>query len=74
MKTCKAASIFLMVSLLILGCSSTKQIKKPPQLTYDYPVLSKAIKYEGTQGVPVNKTATFSTDDTEAKCVFEKPL
>jgi hypothetical protein len=66
MKIVKAASIFLILSLSVFSCSSTKEIKKPPQLTYDYPVLSKAIKYEGNQGIPVNPTATFSTDDTEA--------
>jgi hypothetical protein len=66
MKFWKAASIFLILPLLVFSCSSTKEIKKPPQLTFDYPVLSKAIQYEGTRGVPVNPTAIFSTDDTEA--------
>lgn len=65
MKTLKAASIILILPLLIFACSSTKEIKKPPQLIYDYPILSKGIKYEGNKGVPVEPTATFSTDDTE---------
>ena len=66
MRIFKAASIFLILPLLVFSCGSTKEIKKLPQLTFDYPVLSKAIKYEGNQGVPVNPTVTFSTDDTEA--------
>ena len=65
MKACKAASICLILPLLILSCSSTKEITKPPQLGFEEPVLSKGIDCKGTEGIPVNRSTTFATDDTK---------
>jgi hypothetical protein len=61
----KTASIFIFLPLLVFACSSTQEIRKPPQLAYEEPILSKEIDDRDTEGVPVNPTTTFSTEDPE---------
>lgn len=63
MNRIKEALIFLILPLLIFACSSTKVVIKPPQLTFDDPILSKGIEDKGTKGIPLNPTAVFSTQD-----------
>jgi len=63
MKNIKEAFIFLILPLFIFACASTKEIKKPPQLTFEEPILSKGIEYKGTKGIPLNPSTTFSTED-----------
>ena len=65
MNKIKEAFIFLILPFLIFACTSTKEIKRPPQFTFEEPILSKAIHYKGTKGIPVNRTTTFATDDTK---------
>ena len=62
MNRIKEALTFLILPLLIFACSSTtKVVIKPPQLTFDDPILSKGIEDKGTKGIPLNPTAVFST-------------
>ncbi len=61
----KGGFIFLFLLLLIFACTSTKEIKKPPQFTFEDPMLSKGMYHKGTSGIPVDRTTTFSTDDTK---------
>ena len=63
MNRIREALIFLILPLLIFACSSTKVVIKPPQLTFDDPILSKGIDDKGTKGIPLNPTAVFSTQD-----------
>lgn len=53
----------LILLLFIFACSSTKEAIKPLQLAYEEPILSKEIDDRGTEGIPVNPTTTFSTED-----------
>ena len=55
--------IFLFLLLFIFACTSTKEIKKPPQFTFEDPILSKGMYHKGTSGIPVDRTTTFSTAD-----------
>lgn len=63
MNKAKEAFIFLILPLLILSCSSTKEIRKTPQFGYEEPVLSKSIKDTGTTAIPSSPTTRFSTQD-----------
>jgi uncharacterized caspase-like protein len=63
MNKIKEALIFLILPLFVFACSSTKEIKRPRQFGFEEPILSKAIHYRGSKGIPLNPTATFSTED-----------
>ena len=65
MNKIKEAFIFLILPLLLFACTSTKEIKRSPQFGFEEPILSKAIDYRGTKGIPVNRTNTFAADDTK---------
>ncbi len=61
----KGGFIFLFLLLFIFACTSTKEIKQPPQFTFEDPILSKGMYHKGTSSIPVDRTTTFSTDDTK---------
>ncbi len=61
----KGGFIFLFLLLFIFACTSTKEIKQPPQFTFEDPILSKGIDDKGTKGIPLNPSTTFSTQDPE---------
>ena len=63
MNKLKAASIFLLLPFFIFACGSTKEVKKPPRLAFEEPILSKGIDYKGNKGIPINPTTTFSAED-----------
>ena len=65
MNRIKEAFIFLILPLFVFACASTKGIKKPPQLNFEEPILSKGLYHKGTSGIPVDRTTTFSTEDPE---------
>jgi len=65
MNKARAAFIFLILPLFVFACASTKEIKQPPQLDFEDPILSKGLYHKGTSGIPVDRTATFSTQDPE---------
>ena len=63
MNKIKEALIFLILPLFVFACSSTKEIKKPPQFDFEEPILSKGIEDRGTTAIPSSPTSTFSTQD-----------
>jgi hypothetical protein len=42
-----------------------KDVKRPPKLGFDDPVLSKGIDYRGTEGVPKDPATSFTIQDRE---------
>ncbi len=65
MNKLKEVFIFLILPLFVFACTSTKEIKKPPQFWFEEPILSKGIDQKGTKGIPLNPTTTFATEDPE---------
>lgn len=65
MKAFKAASIFLILSLLVFACSSTTAVKKQPQFRVEEITLAKGIDDTGSHDVLVNPTTIFSTQDSQ---------
>jgi len=59
------AFIFLILPFFIFACSSTREIRKPPQFDFEEPVLSKGIDYKGSKGIPLDLATTFFTEDPE---------
>ena len=65
MKKRRALSAFLVFSLFILSCSSTREIKRPPALKFVDMTLSKEIGVETFNAVPKNPATIFSPKDPE---------
>lgn len=61
----KYVFIFLILPPFIFACSTTKIIKKPPPFRIVETILAKGVDDRGTRGIPLNPTATFTTDDRE---------
>ena len=61
----KASFIFLIVSLFIFACASTKQVEKKPPFKFEGTTLSKGIDATGTTGIATEPTTTFNTQDPE---------
>ena len=61
----KASFIFLIVSLFIFACASTKQVEKKPPFKFIGTTLSKGIDATGTTGIASEPTTTFNTQDPE---------
>jgi hypothetical protein len=61
----KASFIFLIVSLFIFACASTKQVEKKPPFKFVGTTLSKGIDATGTTGIASEPTTTFNTQDPE---------
>ena len=71
MKALKAASIFLVLSLLTIACTSTKLVRKPPPFRIVRMTLAKGVDDRGTRGIPVNPTTTFTTQDPQVVSFVE---
>jgi hypothetical protein len=56
----KAASLFLILSLLLFACTSTKVVKKSPEFRITETTLAKGIDEQGTRPIPRNPT-TFTS-------------
>ena len=65
MKKRRILSLFLVLSLFLLSCSSTREIIKPPDLKFVYMTLSKEIEVETFNAIPKNPTTFFSPKDRE---------
>lgn len=67
MNRTKGYSILLIVvvPLLIVACSSVKQVEKKPPSKFEGTTLSKGIDDTGRIGIPSEPTTTFSTEDSE---------
>lgn len=61
----KKLFVFLILPLFVFACSSTKKIKKPPVFNVVETTLAKGIKDRGNEGVPINPTASFNTQDDQ---------
>jgi len=61
----KKLFVFLILPLFIFACSSTKKIKKPPVFNVVETKLAKGIKDRGNEGVPINPTTLFNTQDDQ---------
>ncbi len=66
MRGLKMSFIFLIVSVLVVACATTKQVEKKPPLKFEGTTLSKGVDDTGTVGIPLEPTATFNTEDGEA--------
>jgi hypothetical protein len=42
-----------------------KDVKRPPKLGFDDPVLSKGIDYSGSKGIPKDPATSFTIQDRE---------
>jgi hypothetical protein len=71
MKAFKAASIFLVLSLLPIACTSTKLVRKPPPFRILRMTLARGVDDRGTRGIPVNPTTTFTTQDPQVVSFVE---
>ncbi len=60
-----AYGVIVFLAVFMSACSSTQEVRKPPQLRFDSPVLSKGIHFKGNKGIPIDPTAVFSTQDKE---------
>ena len=60
MKKIKQAFIFLILPAFLFSCTTMKDVKRPPKLGFDDPVLSKRIDYRGTEGIPKDPTTSFT--------------
>jgi hypothetical protein len=56
---------FLVLSLCLLSCSTTREIRRPPALRFVDLILSKEIEVEAFTAVPKNPTNVFSPKDPE---------
>ena len=65
MNRLRVPSIILILLLFTFACSSTKVVRKRPQLGFEDSILSKGIDCKGTKGIPLKPTTTFSTEDAE---------
>jgi hypothetical protein len=65
MKKRGVLSVFLLISLFLLSCSSTREIRRPPTLRFVDMTLSKEIEVETFNAVPKNPTTIFSPKDRE---------
>jgi hypothetical protein len=65
MKKRRALSAFLVFSLFLLSCSSTREIRRPPALRFVDMTLSKEIEAKTFHAVPKNPTTIFSPKDPE---------
>lgn len=65
MNTIKARIILLLVPFLIFGCASTKSARKPPPSKFRGITLAKGIEVKSTQGIPIDPTSAFATQDKE---------
>lgn len=63
----RVSSIILsfILSFLTVACTTTKEVKNPPQFKFVDVTLSKGIDNKGTIGIPVEPANTFSTEDAE---------
>ncbi|MDD5435499.1 MAG: caspase family protein [Nitrospira sp.] len=58
--------VFIVLSLFILGCSTTGEIKRPTSFALIEADIAKGIEVKGSSAEPVNQTSTFLTEDREA--------
>ena len=65
MKKIKQAFIFLILPAFFFSCTTMKDVKQPPNLGFDDPVLSKGIDYRGSKGIPQDPTTSFTIQDRE---------
>lgn len=61
----RQALIFLILPFFAFACSSTREIKKLPQFSFEDPILSKAIDDKATKAIPLKRTTKFSTKDPQ---------
>jgi len=65
MRKIKQAFIFLILPAFLFSCTTMKDVKRPPKLGFDDPVLSKGIDYRGTEGIPKDPATSFTIQDRE---------
>lgn len=61
----KKLHVFLILSYLIIACTSIKQVKRTPPFNFAGTVLSKGINKKGNTGIPEKPTSTFTSEDVE---------
>jgi hypothetical protein len=66
MKKLKHAFIFLIIPAFLFSCTKMVEVKRPPKLGFEDPVLSKGIDYSGSKGIPKDPTTSFTIQDREA--------
>ncbi|UCH82015.1 MAG: caspase family protein [Nitrospiraceae bacterium] len=71
MSKVKAAVCFISCILFLVSCNSSRQVLKKPPSGVRGIVLSKGIDTRDTEGVPVNPTTSFSTNDREVIALFK---
>lgn len=61
----KTLLVLLILPLFVFACSSTKNVRKPPEFKVVETSLAKGIRDRGTKGVPINPTTSFTTQDDQ---------
>ena len=57
--------LLIVISLLLIGCSTARQVRYLPSPTLTGSTLSRGIDIKDNTAIPLNPTLTFSTEDRE---------